>query len=248
MKLTIAIDGPAASGKSSAAGIIAKALGFERVDSGLLYRALAYLIYEKFNRNQHVDMNSEEVKSFVESLEIEQRNTRIFHNGQDITGFLRTPLVDTLVISVAKEPYIREKTHSIQRSMIHSDVGGIVIDGRDIGTVVMPDAFLKVFVTAGDNVRAQRRSLETGEAYEEVLVKLQKRDYEDINRKHGPLKKAADAIVIENDNIDLNETVNVVIGKLKEKLEKSGKVESGYYDGTIRLIDAHLKRSCQGGK
>jgi len=243
MNLSIAIDGPAASGKSSAAGIIAKALGFERIDSGLLYRAIAHLTYEKFGTGEEVDLSSEKVKNFIESLEIQQKNTRILHDGQDITDFLRTPRVDTLVVAVAKEVYIREKTHAIQRSMIQSSGTGVVIDGRDIGTVVVPDAFLKVFVTAKDTIRAQRRSLETGEVYGEVLEKLQKRDYEDFNRRHGPLRRAADAILIENDEIDLNGTVDVVIGKLKEKLQERREEGRGDYERIIRLIDDHLRRS-----
>lgn len=225
MKFSIAIDGPAASGKSSAAGIIAKALGLERIDSGLLYRALTYLIYEKFEPEDTLDLTSQDVKTFVESLEIKQKNAKIYYNGKDITANLRTPRVDLLVVNVAKQSYIREKTQKIQRSMLLGDIMGVVIDGRDIGTVVLPEAFLKVFITAKDTVRARRRSLETGEVYEDVLNKLQKRDYEDIHRIHGPLKIASDAILIENDNVDLYETVKIVVRKLRDKLAEDEEKE-----------------------
>lgn len=243
MKFTIAIDGPAASGKSSAAEIVAKTLGFQRIDSGLLYRAITYLISQRFGDIQALDLSSEEVQVFVNSLQISQSNTRILYGGEDITDYLRNPEIDSMVGKVARELYIREKTHRIQRYMIETDVPGIVIDGRDIGTVVIPDAFLKVFITAKDTTRAQRRSNQTGEDYESVLKKLRARDHDDISRKHGPLKQAEDAVLINNDTITLEETVGQVIKYFRNKM--SGNKEASknpYFNKTEGLISKYFEK------
>ncbi|ELA42452.1 cytidylate kinase [Vittaforma corneae ATCC 50505] len=241
MKFIIAIDGPAASGKSSAAEIVAKVLGFQRIDSGLLYRAITYLIYQKFGNFQAHDLNSEEVQIFVNALQISQSNSRIFYDGKDITDYLRNPEIDLNVGKIAKELYIREKTHEIQRSLMELDVPGIVIDGRDIGTVVVPNAFLKVFIAAKDTTRAQRRSKQTGENYEDVLKKLQDRDRDDINRKHGPLKKAEDAILIDNDNITLEETVNQIIKYFKNRMDGNEEASKNpYFNKTVNLISKYF--------
>lgn len=241
MALAIAIDGPAASGKSSAAEIVAKVLGFQRVDSGLLYRAITYLVFKNFNYNTDLDLKSKEIKDFVDSLEIIQKNSKIFFKNEDITEELRTPFIDSIIGKVAKELFIREKTHEIQHNLIHGDLPGVVIDGRDIGTVVVPNAFIKFFITADATTRANRRSKQTGEDYNEVLEKLQKRDYDDINRKHGPLKQAEDAILIENDNITLQETVNKIVNIVKERLnsKKDELKDYKYLANTIDKIKAY---------
>lgn len=242
MKFTIAIDGPAASGKSSAAGMVARALGFERVDSGLLYRAITYLLCRHFGSLEDVDLGSEEARKVVESLVIEQVKSRIITEEEDITDYLRTPEIDAQVVGVAQVLYIREKTHTIQRSMIDHNVPGVVIDGRDIGTVVLPDAFLKVFVTAKDTTRAKRRADQTGEPYEEVLEKLRTRDHGDITRAHGPLRRAVDAILVENDEMTLRETVDTIVKVFARRLEENAEEASGncYWEKTLALAKKHL--------
>ena len=219
MKLAIAIDGPAASGKSSTAEEVARRLNFQRMDSGLLYRAVTWMILVKF-KSLPSNLNDEKVKNYVENLKITQRNTRTFECEEDITDHLRTPEIDSNVGKIAKEYYIRCKVLEIQRDAIKNEGNGIVIDGRDIGTVVLPDAFLKVFVTATETTRAKRRSDQTGQAYEEVLHELRIRDTEDITREHGPLKIAVDAIVIKNDNMTKKETVDEIVRLFNEKLNK----------------------------
>lgn len=214
VKFAIAIDGPAASGKSSTAKLLAKKLGMDRLDSGLLYRAITYLMYEK---DAAPDLESPEIKMFVENLWIEQAGGRIYHGKKDITDFLRTPFIDSRVGVVAKEGYIREKAHKIQNSIIESNQTGIIVDGRDIGTVVMPNAFLKVFITANEVCRAKRRARETEQDFETVLKEIQKRDHDDITRKNGPLKKAEDAILIYNDELTLEETVDIIFNHFHSK-------------------------------
>jgi cytidylate kinase len=219
-KYSIAIDGPAASGKSSTAEDLAKELDFQRIDSGSLYRAVTYLVLKEFGA-QNLDIQNEKVKKFIKNLNISQRQAKTFSNEIDISEYLHKPEIDSNVGKVAKESYVREKMKKIQQEAIKYATNGIVIDGRDIGTVIIPDAFLKVFITAKDTTRALRRSNQTGQSYEEVLADLRKRDHEDITRQHGPLKKADDAVVIENDNITKREAVEMIVKIFNEKINKN---------------------------
>lgn len=218
MAHTIAIDGPAASGKSSAAEIVARRLGFSRLDSGLIYRAITYII----SRDGHEPaLDSEETRQRVKGLRIEMKGGKIYYEGANITQHLRTPAIDRQVGMVAKELYVREKTHELQHEIITNSGTGVVVDGRDIGTVVLPDAFLKVFITAKDTTRAKRRAEQTGCSYDEVLDDIRKRDHHDITRKHGPLKVADDAIVLENDEMTLDETVDKVVALFEERKKRA---------------------------
>lgn len=222
VKFTIAIDGPAASGKSSAAEIVAKKLNFERLDSGLLYRSITFLIYQKWVGMNESNLEDEEVRKFVDSLNIKQHKGRILwmddtNQEIDITDHLRTPYIDSKVGKVSTLLYIRNKTRQIQGQVIEANKDGIVVDGRDIGTVVIPDAFLKVFITADDSVRAMRRSKQTGQNYDDVLKDLKERDRIDQTRKHGPLRKAEDAIEIKNDEISLEDTARIVVEEFETR-------------------------------
>lgn len=214
MRCTIAIDGPAASGKSSAAEAIARRLKFSRLDSGLLYRAITHVLSQEF---PDLDLDDESVAGRVANLEIEMKDGKIVHGGEDITAHLRTPAIDRLVGGVAKRLYIRQRVHSLQKQIISEPGEGLVIDGRDIGTVVVPNAFLKVFITAKDTTRAMRRAKQVGARYEEVLRDIQERDFQDINREHDPLRIAEDAHVIENDDITLEDTIEMVIRLFEER-------------------------------
>lgn len=217
MKFSIAIDGPAASGKSSTAEHVAKQLGFQRIDSGLIYRAVTYTVINQFGRN--ADLNNENVKKFIENLEIKQVKSRTFNGESDISDYLRTAEIDSNVGKIANELFVRMKVLQIQKEALKHDVTGIVVDGRDIGTVVIPNAFLKIYVTAKDTTRAMRRSKQTGQNYEQVLEELRARDYNDMNRVHGALKVAEDAIVIENDELSKDRTVEMIIKIFNAKLK-----------------------------
>lgn len=217
----IAIDGPAASGKSSAAELVAKKLNFERLDSGLIYRAITYLLIE----NHLIDnFTSDESKKFIKSLEIEQKKGQIFYNKWNITKNLRTIEIDSNVGVIAKELFVREKVHEIQYQIVKNleesseNVNGVVVDGRDIGTVVFPNANLKIFIDADAEVRAKRRSEQTLVDYHKVLDDLIIRDEYDRKRKHGPLIQASDAYLIENSAISLEDTVSKIISLYKSKI------------------------------
>ncbi|KAI4292899.1 CMP/dCMP kinase [Pancytospora philotis] len=218
MRYTIAIDGPAASGKSTAAQKVSEELGYGRLDSGLLYRAITYILTRD---GQALDLDAPPTKEKVEALVLTLKGGRLSYDGSDITDFLHTSAIDKVVGTVAKELYIREKTHRIQYEIINGPGEGIVVDGRDIGTVVIPDAFLKVFITAKDTTRAQRRLKDAGLPYDEVLRDIQERDYQDTHREHGPLKVADDAVVVENDEMTLKETVEHIVKLFKERKAKA---------------------------
>lgn len=204
----IAIDGPAASGKSSTSSLLASRLGFSHLISGNLYRAVTYALLREFGR---VELESEEQRRFVEAIDIGVEDGRVFLGGEDISRFLRGGLIDRSIISVAREGYVREKVSTLQRSIIDREQRGIVVDGRDIASKIMPDADLKVFLTARPETRATRRHRECGdESYERLLESIRERDHVDQTRKHSPLLATNDAVVIENDDMTMEETVDEI--------------------------------------
>ncbi|AFM98014.1 cytidylate kinase [Encephalitozoon hellem ATCC 50504] len=212
----IAIDGPAASGKSSASDLVAKKLGFSHLISGNLYRAVTYALVRHF---EEVLPGSEEQKRFVLGLDIEVRNNRVFLNKEDISDHLRGEEIDRNIASIAKEKYVREKVSTIQKLAISLERKGIVVDGRDIATKIMPEADLKIFLTASPETRAKRRHRESkSESYEELLESMIKRDHADRTREHGPLVAAEGSITIENDHMTLEETADEIV-KLFKRVE-----------------------------
>lgn len=217
MKHTIAIDGPAASGKSSAAKLVAKRLNFSRLDSGMLYRAITYILSLEGLADKP---ESKAARDTIRDISIKWTNQRVTHGENDITDLLHTHEVDSKVGTVAKELHVREKVHKMQKEILEKSEDGIVVDGRDIGTVVIPDAFLKFFITASAEERARRRVKQSGGEYQAVLAEIRKRDEHDQNREHGPLKKAEDAILIDNGEMTLDETVEKMIKIYEEKCAK----------------------------
>lgn len=218
----IAIDGPAASGKSSAASCLAQKLNFQRLDCGSIYRAITFIVLSEFTTLPSLD--SSNVKGFIENIKICVKNQRIYFNNRDITDELRGEMIDRTVGKIAKVKYIRQKVHKIERDIIDNCKGGIVVDGRDIGTVVMPDADLKFFITASAKTRAKRRCLQNeSHNYDEILNEINKRDYDDIHREIDPLRQAEDAIIIKNDDITFDETIDLLIKKYNEKIHQLNK-------------------------
>ncbi len=200
-KITIAIDGYAACGKSTLAKALAKTLNYTFIDSGAMYRAVAFYCLE----NQLIDNNGaiqiQQLEKHLQNIKIEMTSDqKIFLNEQDITDAIRTPRVAAVVSQVAALKAVRTKLVELQQQMGVN--GGIVMDGRDIGTVVFPDAELKIFVTASAEVRTQRRLAELeakGENTDAQSVQqnLLQRDHLDSTRKESPLAQASDAIVLD---------------------------------------------------
>ncbi len=223
MKRVIAIDGPAGAGKSTVAKIVAEKLGYTYIDTGAMYRGVAW----KTLRDDK-DAPDEAILRAVQGIDVRlactESGTRVAVDGTDVTAEIRTPEVTHIVSRVAALGPVREKMVELQRAMAAD--GAVVMDGRDIGTVVFPDAELKVFVTASAEVRAQRRFDElVGKGmkanYNEILYNVQERDYIDSHREVSPLRKAEDAIELDNGQLSIAEQLQWLIDKFREKTESA---------------------------
>lgn len=210
----IAIDGPAGSGKSSTSDLLAKRLGFSYLISGNLYRAITYALLRQFGE---IKLKDDRQQRFVEDVNIAVESNRLFLDGEDISMFLRGEKIDRWIIPVAKERYVRERVSDLQKNVIALEKRGIIVDGRDIASKIMPDADLKIFLTARPDTRARRRHIESKncESYEDILEGIRQRDHVDRTREHSPLLATDDAVVIENDGMTMEETVNEIIKHFK---------------------------------
>lgn len=207
----IAIDGPAASGKSTAAKLVAKKLGFLYVDTGAMYRAFTLLMMEK-----GLDTKSrEDAKSLLGSFTMkEDRNGHIYLNDKDVTSRVREQDVTLLVSYACAHPEVREHLVELQREMAKTD--SVVMDGRDIGTVVLPFATLKVFQVASVKARALRRFKEeqaknSPMTLEDIEKDLERRDYIDSHREVSPLRPAEDSIRLDTSNLTIEEEVDKIL-------------------------------------
>jgi cytidylate kinase len=212
-KIIIAIDGHSSCGKSTMAKDLARKIGYTYIDSGAMYRALTLYCIEN-NLFSDNELNSDLLRKEIGQIRITFRkdeasgNFVTCLNGRDVERQIRSMEVADKVSPVAAVGFVREALVEQQQAMGREK--GIVMDGRDIGTVVFPDAELKIFVTASPEIRAQRRLQELrakGEnaAFEQVLQNIEKRDYIDSTRKDGPLRKAADAVVLDNSTMTIDE-------------------------------------------
>lgn len=219
--ITIAIDGPSGSGKSTISKIIAKKMGFINVDTGALYRTIAYFFLEnKINYKEKSEV-LKNLNNISVSLKNENFSQTIFLNGVDVTQKIRTNEISMVSSEISVIPEVRQFLLKLQRDIAKEN--NVVIDGRDIGTVVLPNADVKIFLTADPKVRAKRRynqliSKGQSTTFDEILELINKRDYNDIHRKISPLKKADDAILVDNSNLNQKNTVD----KLMEIIEKKG--------------------------
>jgi cytidylate kinase len=217
-KITIAIDGYAACGKSTLAKSLAKHLGYTFVDSGAMYRAVAYYSLENGLILENDAIDEAKLLQVLNSLSIQLgTDQKVWLNDKDVTEVIRSPRVASIVSKVATIKAVREQLVLLQRQM--SIGGGIVMDGRDIGTVVFPHAELKIFVTASIEVRTQRRLEELkakGELIDKAAVKqnLIDRDHQDSTRQESPLKKAADAIILDTSDLSREEQLNWAIERV----------------------------------
>jgi cytidylate kinase len=226
-KITIAIDGFSSTGKSTIAKLLAKKYNYIYVDTGAMYRAVA--LFAK--KNQFIGEDFFDVKKLIASLDLISLQFRfnenlgfaeMFLNDENVENEIRTLEISQLVSTVAAISEVRKKLVAAQQAM--GKQGGIVMDGRDIGTVVFPDAELKIFMTASADQRAMRRYkelIEKGDAvtYEEILHNVQERDRVDTTREDSPLIKADDAIEIDNSELGIQEQFERICGLIDERIK-----------------------------
>ena len=218
--ISIAIDGPAGAGKSTIAKSVAESLGFIHVDTGALYRAIAfYLIKNNISKNAE-DINKA-LKNINIKISFENKCQVVILNGNDITDLIRTPDVTTLASEVSKLKDVRKFLLSIQQNIISEN--NVVMDGRDIGTVILPKANVKIFLTASPECRAKRRYLQLQNSgincnYDEILKDVNLRDIADTTREIAPLKKAPDAILVDTSSLSLDESIQEIIEIINNKL------------------------------
>ncbi len=219
MSINIAIDGPAGAGKSTIARKAAAELGFIYVDTGALYRSVAYYC---ISAGADVSV-PESVEKLLPEITPELRFIdgvqHVFVNGSDVSDKIRTPEVSMAASKVSAIPAVRAFLFDLQKKIAREN--DIIMDGRDIGTVVLPDADLKIFLTASPEARADRRYAELknkpgAPAYEQVLADIIKRDHDDSTRAIAPLKQADDAVLCDTTELSLEESVQTIIGMIKK--------------------------------
>ena len=216
----LAIDGPAGSGKSTISSLIAKKMGWTHIDTGAMYRAVTLQAIE-----QGIDLNDEKAYSFLETSYIHYDSDKIFINHRDVTEDIRSDAVTKNVSLVSSFPYVRKILVNLQKKAAEN--GNIVMDGRDIGTVVLPQADLKIFLTANVEERAKRRlkeNLKKGKQaeMENIIKDIAARDQKDSTRKESPLRIAEDAIILDTTHLTIDEVVNKIIELTDKKENKHG--------------------------
>lgn len=218
----IAIDGPSGAGKSSLARAAARSFGFIYVDTGAIYRTVGLAAHRR-----GLDTHSEaELSAILPELEIsmlynDAGEQRMFLNGEDVSGEIRLPEISLRASDISAHPAVRAYLLEMQRRMAREH--SVIMDGRDIGTVVLPQAELKIFLTASAEARALRRQRELKqkgiqESFEEVLRDIQYRDEQDTSRAAAPLKKAEDAVLVDTSDIDFDESLVLLESIIEQKL------------------------------
>ena len=209
--MVIAIDGPAAAGKSTVARALADRLGLTYLDSGAMYRCVALAALRA-----GVDPDDgAALRRVARDLEIDLAGGRVWLDGEDVTEEIRAPEVSSAASRVAVHPEVRAAMIERQRTLLAA--GDYVAEGRDIGTVVSPGALLKVFLTATDDERARRRAAETGDPLPDVLSAQSRRDARDREREHGALRAADDAVQIDTTRLSVEEVVDRLVALVRER-------------------------------
>ena len=220
MKINIAIDGPSGAGKSTISDILAEKLSYIHLDTGAMYRALAYLTLEK-----GIGLNEEDkIVSLIDNdFKLDMRNDgTIYYNGIDVTNKIRTNEISMAASDISKLNGVRKGLVKAQKEIAKD--GGYIVDGRDICEVVLPDAKVKIYLTANPEDRARRRVLQNKEKgidsdYKAILEDIKKRDYQDMHREFSPLKKADDAILIDSSNLSIEEVVDKILEIVYREME-----------------------------
>ena len=222
MSIAIAIDGPAGAGKSTIARLAAKELGYIYVDTGALYRTIGLAAFRRGLTAEDKEQIIAMLPEIKVALAFNDRQEQIvLLDGEDVSGLIRTPEISMMASAVSAIPEVRAYLLDLQRDMAHTN--NVIMDGRDIGTVVLPDAKIKIFLSASPECRARRRYDELIEngmdvKYEDILSDVIARDYADSHRDIAPLKPADDAINVDTSGEDLETSVNKLLGIMRERL------------------------------
>ncbi|MCI9448191.1 MAG: (d)CMP kinase [Lachnospiraceae bacterium] len=221
MAFNIAIDGPAGAGKSTIAKRVAKELSFIYVDTGAMYRAMALYFLRAGIAPEDEAGITESCKEITVTLSSEGGEQQVFLNGENVNAFIRTEEVGKMTSAVSVYAPVREKLTQLQREMAAKT--NLIMDGRDIGTCVLPEAQVKIYLTASVETRGRRRYLELREkgtecSLDEICRDIEKRDHQDMTREISPLKQAEDAILVDSSEMGIEEVVERILNIVKEKL------------------------------
>lgn len=219
--INVAIDGPAGAGKSTIAKAAAKELGFIYVDTGALYRAVAYNAV----KTGAID-DEQKIINMLDSTKVELKYVNgvqaVYLNGKDVSAFIRTPEISMGASKVSAIPQVRAFLLNLQREI--ASTNNVIMDGRDIATVVLPNADVKIFLFASPECRAERRYkelIEKGESvsFDDVLKDVNQRDYQDSHREIAPLKPSDDSIMADTSELTLQESIDLIVNTIKEKIQ-----------------------------
>ncbi len=220
-KIAVAVDGPAGAGKSSISKIVAKKLGYLYIDTGAMYRSVTWAVL-----HNHIDVNNQTaVEALLPELDLTMEasddSCKVFIAGQDVTDFIRTPQVNNAVSIVASYKGVRQ--YLVERQRLMAEAGGVILDGRDIGSVVLPNAELKIYLTASVEARAMRRYLEVKgtvneQTLEDIKESVMQRDDMDKNRKESPLIQVEDAVLVDSSEMTFDETVERILHLVQERI------------------------------
>lgn len=212
--VVVAIDGPAGAGKSTIAKALAQSLGLQYLDTGAMFRAVTSVVL-----STGIDQHDEQMVGKVAAeLNLEMAGGLVIANGLDVTLDIRTTEVTQAVSTIAANSLVRSIMRDRQRTWSEINGGG-VIEGRDIGTVVFPDAILKVYLTASPRVRAERRVAETGGNIDEIEKSIAERDLKDSTRTDSPLRESEDSVVVDTSHRTIEEIVSTIVALIAERLK-----------------------------
>jgi len=220
-KIAVAVDGPAGAGKSSISKIVAKKRRYLYIDTGAMYRSVTWAVL-----HNHIDVNNQKaVEALLPELDLTMEasddSCKVFIAGQDVTDFIRTPQVNNAVSIVASYKGVRQ--YLVERQRLMAEAGGVILDGRDIGSVVLPNAELKIYLTASVEARAMRRYLEVKgtvneQTLEDIKDSVMQRDDMDKNRKESPLIQVEDAVLVDSSEMTFDETVEHILHLVQERI------------------------------
>lgn len=221
MSFNIAIDGPAGSGKSTIAKLAAKELSFIYVDTGAMYRAIALGLLRAGTELKNEQALEEMLDQIEVGISYEDGVQQVYLNGENVSGLIRTEEVSDMTSRSSAKPQVRAKLTDLQRDLARKE--NVLMDGRDIGTMILPNAQLKVFLTASVERRAQRRYKEQiakGESctLEEIAKDIEERDYRDSHRETAPLRQAEDAILVDTSDMTIEEVVAKIVALAKDRM------------------------------